>query len=141
MTTPIFWWHPLKNQWNNFKLSWICTRMQKMSSFHPFILHVWSILESCDQLATPIFDYAQPKMFWSTFNLSEFVSTWKKSGYVTDLFWRYVWFCNLIGWEHFGSLFRNKIFSQIWVLCRNAANNINFYYRTNSVKINNQFFE
>ena len=32
-----------------------------------------------------------------------------------------------------------KIF-QIWDLCRNPANNINFLYRTNSVKIDEQIF-
>ena len=31
-------------------------------------------------------------------------------------------------------------FSQIQVLCRSTANNINFHYRTNSVKINVQIF-
>ena len=47
--------------------------------------------------------------------------------------------CNLIGCEHFGLYFRNKI-SQIWDLSRNRANNINFHYITHSVKINNQIF-
>ena len=32
-------------------------------------------------------------------------------------------------------------FSQIWDLCRNTENNINFHYRTNSVKIKNQIFQ
>ena len=32
-------------------------------------------------------------------------------------------------------------FSQIWDLCRNIANNINFHYRTNSVKINDKMFQ
>ena len=41
--------------------------------------------------------------------------------------------CNLIGWEHFGPYLRN--------LCRNTANNINFHYRTNSVKINDKIFQ
>ena len=38
-----------KNNWNNFLLSWICTTMQKISSFHLFILEVQPILESCNQ--------------------------------------------------------------------------------------------
>ena len=38
-----------KNNWNNFLLSWICTTMQKISSFHQFILEIQPILESCDQ--------------------------------------------------------------------------------------------
>ena len=32
-------------------------------------------------------------------------------------------------------------FSQIWDLCRNTGNIINFHYRTNSVKINNTIFQ
>ena len=32
-------------------------------------------------------------------------------------------------------------FSQIWGLCSNTASNINFHYRTNSVKINDQIFQ
>ena len=32
-----FWPGPPKNHWNNFLLSWICTTMQKISSFHQFI--------------------------------------------------------------------------------------------------------
>ena len=35
-----------------------------------------------------------PKTFWSTFNLCEFVSTCKKSGYFINLFWRYGWLKN-----------------------------------------------
>ena len=33
-----------------------------------------------------------------------------------------------------------KKFSQIWDLSKNTANNTNFHYSTNSVKINDQFF-
>ena len=33
-----------------------------------------------------------------------------------------------------------KIFSQIWDLCRNTVNNINFHYRSNSVKLNDKIF-
>ena len=44
-----FWPGPLKNHWNNFFISWICTTMQKISSFHQFILEIQSILESCEQ--------------------------------------------------------------------------------------------
>ena len=39
--------------------------------------------------------------------------------------------CNLIGCKHFGLHPRN--------LSKNTVNNKNFYYRTNSVKINDQF--
>ena len=33
---------------------------------------------------------------------------------------------------------QKQTFSQIWDLCMNTANNINFHYRTNSVKTNAQ---
>ena len=46
---------------------------------------------------------------------------------------------NLIGREHFGPYFPE--FSQIWDLCRNITNNIHFYYRANSVKINDNIFQ
>ena len=32
-------------------------------------------------------------------------------------------------------------FSQIWALCSNTANNINFFFRPNSEKINDQIFQ
>ena len=44
-----FWPCPPKNHWNNFKLSWICTSMQKISSFHQFIIEMQLILEPHDQ--------------------------------------------------------------------------------------------
>ena len=43
--------------------------------------------------------------------------------------------CNLISWEHFGPYLRNKNFHN---LCRNTEYNINFHYRSSSVKINDQ---
>ena len=39
-----------------------------------------------------------PQFFWLTFNSCEFVSTCKKSGYITDLFWRYGWLKNPTIW-------------------------------------------
>ena len=46
-----FWLGTPKNHWNNFLLSWICTTMLNISSFHQFILEMQPILESCDQTA------------------------------------------------------------------------------------------
>ena len=43
------WPHPPKNHWNYFYLSWICTNMQKISSFHQLIVKTQSVLESCDK--------------------------------------------------------------------------------------------
>ena len=50
-----FWAGPPKNHWNNFLLSCICTTMQKIISFHQFILEIQPILESCDQTGHPCF--------------------------------------------------------------------------------------
>ena len=50
------------------------------------------------RLSMPIFDHVHPKHFWSTFNIFELVSTWKKSGYFINLFRRYGWLKNLAIW-------------------------------------------
>ena len=80
-------------------------------------------------------------------SLCEFVSTCKKLSYFIDLFWRYGWLKNPTIWlavhilVHISRI--SQKFSKIWDLCRHAANNISFHYRTNSVKImdwwNNDF--
>ena len=62
--------------------------MQKVSSFQSPVT----------RLATPNSDHAHHKTFWSTFNLREFVSTCKKSGYFINLFWRYGWLKNPAIW-------------------------------------------
>ena len=71
------------------------------------------------KLATPISDHAHPNIFWLTFNLCGFVSTWKKSGYFSDLIWN-IWLikkpCNLIGWEHFGLYLRIQNFPK-YTIC------------------------
>ena len=51
-----FWPGPPKNHWNNCLLSWICTTMQKINSFHQFILEIQPLLESCDQTDQNFFD-------------------------------------------------------------------------------------
>ena len=131
MATPIFWTCSPKNHWNNFQLTWICTSMQKISSFHPFILD-WDTVNFRVQWPDwphPFLTILNQKIFDQFFNLCEFVSTCKKPGYFIDLFWKYDWL-NLIGWENFGPYLKNKKFSQIWDLCRNTAKNIYFHYRT-----------
>ena len=45
-----------------------------------------------------IFDHDHPKRFWSTFDLCEFVSTCKESGYFITFFWRYSWLKNPAIW-------------------------------------------
>ena len=43
--------------------------------------------------------------------------------------------------ENIWPISQEQNFSQIWYLFRNTANNIIFHYRTNSVKLNDQFFQ
>ena len=38
------------------------------------------------------------------------------------------------------SVYQEQDFSKTQDLCRNTANNMNFHYRTNAVKINDQIF-
>ena len=94
-------------------------------------------------MATPIFDHAQPNIFQSTFNFHEFPSTCKKQVFSS--------FCsrdivNLkilkSDWlRAFWPKSQEADFSQVQDLCNNASNNINFLYRTNSEKTNNQIFQ
>ena len=62
-----FWPGPPKNHWNNFLLSCICTTMQKIISFHQFILEIQPILESCDQTGHTHFWPCQSKIFLVNF--------------------------------------------------------------------------
>ena len=97
--------------------------MQKIISFHLFILEIKPILKSIDQTGH---------------NLSKFVLTWKKSGCFIDLLWRYGWQKNNAIWfaENILAHISGRNICQIWDFCRNIANNISFHYRTNLVKIN-----
>ena len=83
--------------------------MQKIISFHQFILEIQSILEAHDQTDYTNFWTCPPQNFFINF-----VSTCKRSGYLINLFWRYFWLikksCSLIDWEHFGPYLRNKNF-------------------------------
>ena len=74
----------------------------------------------------------------SAFNLCEFVPTCKKSGYLTDFFWRYGWLKNPAFWLA-ENILAHISGTKIWDLCRNTANNINFHYRSNSVKMMTKF--
>ena len=65
------------------------------------------------------------------------VSICKKWGCFIALFWRNSWFKNPAIWLA-ESIFEQD-FSHIQDLCRNTAN-MNFHYRTNWLKINDQIF-
>ena len=80
--------------------------------------------------------------FPATFSFCEFVSTCKKWGCFTDLFWRKRWFKNptILLTEGILTYISEQYFSQILDLCRNTESNTNFHYITNSVNINDQIF-
>ena len=63
--------------------------------------------------------------------------------HVKNLFWRYGWLKNLqTDWlRTFWPITQGQKIFQIRDLCRNTVGNINFNYRTNSVKINDQIFQ
>ena len=97
-----FWPGQSKSHWNNFLLSWICTIMQKISSFNRFILEIQPILESCVQTGhtQKIFD-----------QLLIYVNLYKHAkNQANSLIWLIKKPCNLIGWEHFGPYLRNQNF-------------------------------
>ena len=58
------------------------------------------------------------------------------------IFWIYGWLKNPAIWlaENILAHMQELKLSQIWNGCRNAANNINFHYRINSVRINDKIF-
>ena len=143
MTTPIFDQAHLKIIEITFSFPEFTKACKK--SVHSINWFLWysQFYSPVTRLATPIPGHPQPKMCWSTFNLCEFVSTCKKSGYFIDLFWRYSWSKNPAIWlaENILAISQEQKLSQIWDLCRNMANNINFHYRSNSVKIKDQIFQ
>ena len=73
----------------------------------------------------------------------EFVSTCKKSDYFLILFLRYSWFKNpaISLAEGISTVFQRPDFFKKWDLHSNIANNINFHYRSNPQKINDQIFK
>ena len=87
------------------------------------------------------FSKPHPFLTMPTVNLCEFVTTCKKSFHWL-IFWIYGWLKNPAIWlaENILAHMQELKFSQIWNGCRNAANNINFHYRINSVRINDKFF-
>ena len=120
----------------------MCTTMQKITSFHQFILEIQSILESCNQTGHTHFWPCPSKNFLINFYLCKFVPICKKSGHFIDSLWRYGWLKNLaICWLiTFWLISQEHQFSQIWDLCRNTANNLNFHYRSNPINWENDPF-
>ena len=133
---------------------WISINMQKISLFHQFILHIYSIFDSRNQtnhfyfwrcppktfsfifsaktrLGTPTFDHAQQKVFDQ---LSIFVNLYQHAKHKAV---SSICFGEVGG---FWAISQEQDFSQIFDMWRYIANNINLYYRTNLVKIIDQIF-
>ena len=132
-----------------------------------WLYSICSFLSPKARLVKPIFDQAHPKKFWSALNFCDHVSTCKKiclyipsvilqilkildcliTRMVTPIFDHAhlknqpYSFLNMPHQNLFNQLLIfEKHFSQIEDLYRNPVNNINFHYRTNSRKINDQIF-
>ena len=132
-----FWPGPPKNHWNNFLLSWICTTMQKISSFDQFIVEIQPVLWPDwphPFLAMPIQKIFDQLLIYV--NLYQHANNQAIcSGEMVDYkILQSDWL------RTFLSISQEPEFSQIWDLCRNITNNIHFHYRTNSVRINDKIF-
>ena len=102
-----FWPCPPKNQGNNFQLSWICTCMQKISSFYTFIIELESTLESHEQTGHTHFWPYPPKYFLISFQYIRICRVNLRIWFVLVI-WLIKKSCNLIGWEHHGLYLRNQ---------------------------------
>ena len=116
---------------------------KKINLLHLFILERQSISDSHDHTSHSFLTLPNQKCFWSTYNLCEFAPICNKSGCFIDLFWRYDWLKNPAIWldENILVHISGKNFPQIWDLHGKTVNNINFYYRTKQVKLNDQLFQ
>ena len=110
-------------------LPWIFTIIQKTSLFDQFILEM-----SCDHQACHTQTFFDQQLF-------ECVPVHRISGYFTDLFWRCGCLKNPAIWlaENIVYISGVKIFPNMR-LVQEHPNNKKFYYRTNSVKINERKF-
>ena len=115
-TTSVDWHLKVKNKTCNVGLTknyCIKVSMQKISSINKLIQQILGSHELHDHahfwpgppkshwnnfLFSWICTTMQKIIFWPTFNLCEFASTCKKSGYFIDLFWRYGWLKNPAIW-------------------------------------------
>ena len=141
LTCPMhFWPCPPKNRWNNFYLSWLCTSMQKIISIYWFILEILSILDSCYLTGHAHFLTMSTQRFFD--QLLIYVTLYQharhqpisltNSGDTADEK------IMQSDWLIFWPIKEEQRFSQIWDLGKNTANNMNFHYRTNSIKTNDQ---
>ena len=104
---------------------------------------IHSFLRYTNQTGYTHFWLFPPNIFWSTFNLCEFVSTCKK---IRVLHWFaleiYGWFKNPAMWlaeNILAYISGTNIFQNMKFVLEHR--NKNFHYWTNSVKINDQFLQ
>ena len=129
--------------------------MQKISSIHKLILKIQQILRPHE-----LNDHAKPQIIEITFSFPQFGRSCKKSVHPIYLLLRCSQFqspvtrlaiptfdhahlniwksCNL-GLYYLGPYLKNKVFTK-YGICAGTTNNINFHYRTDSVKIMTKFF-
>ena len=91
------------------------------------------------RLATPTFDLAHPKNFRPTFNFCEFVSTCKNE-VISSICSRETVDLKTLqsDWlRAFWPISQEQDFSQ-YRICAETANNMDFHYRSKSVKINDK---
>ena len=115
----------------NFNFPEFSPACKKISLFHLLNLEIQSILESLDQTGHSHFWPCSPKKFLINFKFM-WISISMHKIRLFQLFVLETWLvkksCNLIDWVHFPK----------YGNC--PAKNINFHYRTNLVKINDQIF-
>ena len=105
------------------------------SQFHLFILQIQSILESRDQIGHTHFLTISIQKFLISLWLLSICINMQRMTLPLKFVSSAIWLVESILVNISGTRFFPKT-----GLCRITANNVNFYYRTNSVKINDQFF-
>ena len=110
----------------------------------PFYLHTNQYMQLLNILSPEnghaYFWPSLTQIVWKIFNLCEFSSSHRKIRLFHCYNRRCDWILQSDWLKTFLPISKEQTFSQMWDLCRNTANNINFHYRTNTVKINDQFF-
>ena len=130
---------------SNQKLLWHyqhATNRLELNLFHQLILQIELILESHDQTGHNHF-WECLKLFQSSFDFHEVVSTCKNSGYFIKLFWIYNWFKNPAIWSAESILVHiagTKFFPNIEIAQKHISN-YNFHNKANAAKINDQIFQ
>ena len=133
------WPHPFLTMINpeTFNHLLICVKLcqhanKSVNSISSFIRLRYNQFQSSEtRLATPIFDDAQPKHFWSAFNFCKFVSICKKNEAVSLICSGETIVVKILQSKWliaFWPIAQEQDLSQIEDLCRNRANHLNSHY-------------